>query len=92
MLMLVLLAVCAGLCSPAALRCESCGAMPPLQVACESLGPPKKGGRVIGVDLQETKRPDKFCDDRVTIVQVSFESCVCMARSVLRRLAAALRC
>ena len=52
MLMLVLLAVCAGLCSPAALRCESCGAMPPLQVACESLGPLKKGGRVIGVDLQ----------------------------------------
>lgn len=25
---------------------------------------------MIGVDLQETKRPDKFCDDRVTIVQV----------------------
>ena len=24
----------------------------PLQVACESLGPVKKGGRVIGVDLQ----------------------------------------
>lgn len=41
-----------------------------LQVACESLGPTKKGGRVIGVDLQETKRPDKYCDDRVTIVQV----------------------
>lgn len=92
-----------------------------LQVACESLGPAKKGGRVIGVDLQarrrawnrmaawlagwgrraqgdsscrggprcpqrhahslphapsspflhsqETRRPDKFCDDRVTIVQ-----------------------
>ncbi|PSC74281.1 ribosomal RNA methyltransferase mitochondrial isoform X1 [Micractinium conductrix] len=40
-----------------------------LQVACESLGPTKRGGRVIGVDIQETRRPDKFCDDRVEIVQ-----------------------
>ncbi|KAL4450204.1 hypothetical protein ABPG77_010873 [Micractinium sp. CCAP 211/92] len=40
-----------------------------LQVACESLGPAKKGGRVIGVDIQETKKPDKFCDDRVAIFQ-----------------------
>ena len=48
---------------------ESGPAACPLQVACESLGPLKKGGRVIGVDLQETKRPDKFCDERVTIVQ-----------------------
>ena len=39
-----------------------------LQVACESLGPAKKGGRVVGVDLQETRRPDKYCDDRVSIV------------------------
>ena len=31
-------------------------------------GPAKKGGRVVGVDLQETRRPDKFCDDRVSIV------------------------
>ncbi|KAI3429712.1 hypothetical protein D9Q98_005797 [Chlorella vulgaris] len=40
-----------------------------LQVACESLGPLKKGGRVIGVDIQETSRPGKFCDERVSIVQ-----------------------
>lgn len=39
-----------------------------MQVACKSLGPPKKGGLVIGVDIQETKKPDKFCDDRVMIV------------------------
>ncbi|GAB4822564.1 hypothetical protein N2152v2_009610 [Parachlorella kessleri] len=39
-----------------------------LQVACKSLGPPSRGGLVIGVDIQETKKPDKYCDDRVMIV------------------------
>jgi 23S rRNA (uridine2552-2'-O)-methyltransferase len=40
-----------------------------LQVACQSLGPPSKGGIVVGVDLQATSSPGRFCDDRVKIVQ-----------------------
>lgn len=39
-----------------------------LQVACQSLGPPKKGGLVLGVDIQETRVPGKFCDERVEII------------------------
>ena len=35
-----------------------------LQVACQSLGPRSKGGRILGVDLQPTQLPPKFCDDR----------------------------
>lgn len=40
-----------------------------LQVACQSLGPEKRGGLVLGVDIQETKAPGKFCDERVKILQ-----------------------
>ena len=47
----------------------ACAAPRHPQVACESLGPAKKGGRVIGVDLQETRRPDRFCDERVLVFQ-----------------------
>jgi 23S rRNA (uridine2552-2'-O)-methyltransferase len=40
-----------------------------LQVACQSIGPPSKGGLVLGIDLQETLRPGRFCDDRVKILR-----------------------
>ncbi len=38
-----------------------------LQVACQSLGP--KGGMVLGVDIQATSAPPRFCDGRVKIFQ-----------------------
>ena len=38
-----------------------------LQVACQALGPAKRGGLVLGVDLQETRRPERFCDERVKV-------------------------
>ena len=37
-----------------------------LQVACQSL---KKGGMVLGVDLQATNIPPRYCDSRVKIFQ-----------------------
>lgn len=40
-----------------------------LQVACQSLGPPKQGGLVLGVDIQATKVPGKYCDERVKVLQ-----------------------
>ena len=40
-----------------------------LQVACQSLGPQSKGGYILGVDLQETAKPERYCDSRVEIVQ-----------------------
>ncbi|CAD7695331.1 unnamed protein product [Ostreobium quekettii] len=40
-----------------------------LQVACQELGPRKRGGLVLGVDIQDVKIPQKFCDDRVRVLQ-----------------------
>jgi 23S rRNA U2552 (ribose-2'-O)-methylase RlmE/FtsJ len=40
-----------------------------LQVACQSIGPPTKGGLVLGVDIQKTNLPGKYCDKRVQIMQ-----------------------
>lgn len=40
-----------------------------LQVACQSLGPQKKGGLVLGIDIQNTTAPPRYTDDRVKIVQ-----------------------
>jgi hypothetical protein len=40
-----------------------------LQVACQALGPPGRGGLVLGVDIQETVAPGRFTDGRVKIVQ-----------------------
>lgn len=40
-----------------------------LQVACQALGPVKKGGLVLGVDIQATNVPVKHCDERVKIFQ-----------------------
>jgi 23S rRNA (uridine2552-2'-O)-methyltransferase len=40
-----------------------------LQVACQSLGPRPKGGLIIGVDIQATSAPPRYCDDRVRIFQ-----------------------
>ena len=40
-----------------------------LQVACQSLGPKAKGGFVLGVDIQPTTAPPRFCDERVKIFQ-----------------------
>lgn len=40
-----------------------------LQVACQSLGPRNKGGLVLGVDIQATNAPPKYCDERVKIFQ-----------------------
>ncbi|KAG1679133.1 hypothetical protein FOA52_000488 [Chlamydomonas sp. UWO 241] len=40
-----------------------------MQVACKELGPRAKGGLVLGIDIQATKMPPKFCDDRVSIMQ-----------------------
>lgn len=40
-----------------------------LQVACQALGPRSRGGLVLGIDIQPTEVPPKFCDDRVKILQ-----------------------
>ncbi|XP_010262028.1 PREDICTED: uncharacterized protein LOC104600651 isoform X2 [Nelumbo nucifera] len=39
-----------------------------LQVACQSLGPMKNGGMVVGVDLKKVKVPSLHCDTRVRTV------------------------
>jgi len=40
-----------------------------LQVACQQLGSHDSGGLVLGVDIQEVAVPQKFCDDRVFVLQ-----------------------
>ncbi|KAL5709557.1 hypothetical protein ACHQM5_020233 [Ranunculus cassubicifolius] len=39
-----------------------------LQVACQSLGPVKNGGAVVGIDLKKVKVPSTYCDSRVQTV------------------------
>ncbi|XP_068635595.1 uncharacterized protein [Aristolochia californica] len=39
-----------------------------LQVACQSLGPQKNGGVVVGVDVKKLKVPSVYCDERVRTV------------------------
>ncbi|XP_025015295.1 ribosomal RNA large subunit methyltransferase E isoform X2 [Ricinus communis] len=39
-----------------------------LQVACQSLGPLKNGGSVVGIDLKKVKVPNPYCDARVKTV------------------------
>ncbi|XP_022960605.1 uncharacterized protein LOC111461336 [Cucurbita moschata] len=39
-----------------------------LQVACQSLGPLKNGGSVVGIDLKKVKVPHVHCDSRVQTV------------------------
>ncbi|XP_021749576.1 uncharacterized protein LOC110715315 [Chenopodium quinoa] len=39
-----------------------------LQVACQSLGPLKNGGTVVGIDLKKVKVPSTYCDARVQTV------------------------
>lgn len=39
-----------------------------LQVACQSLGPLKKGGAVVGIDIKKMKVPSMHCDARVQTV------------------------
>ncbi|XP_040993520.1 ribosomal RNA large subunit methyltransferase E [Juglans microcarpa x Juglans regia] len=39
-----------------------------LQVACQSLGPLKSGGVVVGIDLKKVKVPSRHCDARVQTV------------------------
>lgn len=39
-----------------------------LQVACQSLGPPAKGGAVVGIDLTAMKPPARYCDARVHVL------------------------
>lgn len=39
-----------------------------LQVACQSLGPLKNGGVVVGIDLKKVKVPPMHCDSRVQTV------------------------
>ncbi|XP_052205418.1 uncharacterized protein LOC127810161 isoform X2 [Diospyros lotus] len=39
-----------------------------LQVACQSLGPVKNGGLVVGIDLKKVKVPSVHCDARVQTV------------------------
>ncbi|KAD5962026.1 hypothetical protein E3N88_13499 [Mikania micrantha] len=39
-----------------------------LQVACQSLGPSKSGGVVVGIDLKKVKVPSIHCDSRVSTV------------------------
>ncbi|KAI8032596.1 Ribosomal RNA large subunit methyltransferase E [Camellia lanceoleosa] len=39
-----------------------------LQVACQSLGPLKNGGEVVGIDLKKVKVPSLHCDARVRTV------------------------
>ncbi|GJP41242.1 hypothetical protein CLOM_g911 [Closterium sp. NIES-68] len=40
-----------------------------LQVACQSLGPMALGGCVVGVDIQPTAVPQRWCDSRVRTIQ-----------------------
>lgn len=39
-----------------------------LQVACQNLGPPEKGGVVVGVDIKKVKVPADHCDHRVRTI------------------------
>ncbi|KAA8534194.1 hypothetical protein F0562_031613 [Nyssa sinensis] len=39
-----------------------------LQVACQSLGPLKNGGIVVGIDLKKAKAPSLHCDSRVQTI------------------------
>ncbi|KAL4576280.1 hypothetical protein LXL04_012372 [Taraxacum kok-saghyz] len=39
-----------------------------LQVACQSLGPLKNGGAVVGIDLKKVKVPSTHCDSRVSTI------------------------
>ncbi|XVF83703.1 hypothetical protein PTKIN_Ptkin16aG0512200 [Pterospermum kingtungense] len=39
-----------------------------LQVACQSLGPLKNGGSVVGIDVKKVKVPSLHCDSRVQTV------------------------
>ncbi|CAM8960723.1 unnamed protein product [Rhodiola kirilowii] len=39
-----------------------------LQVACQSLGPLKNGGLVVGIDVKKVKVPSMHCDSRVQTV------------------------
>ncbi len=39
-----------------------------LQVACQSIGPPNKGGAVVGIDLTAMKAPARYCDKRVHVL------------------------
>ncbi|KAL5733203.1 hypothetical protein ACOSP7_032541 [Xanthoceras sorbifolium] len=39
-----------------------------LQVACQSLGPLKNGGTVVGIDIKKVKVPSLHCDARVQTV------------------------
>nr|XP_043633871.1 ribosomal RNA large subunit methyltransferase E [Erigeron canadensis] len=39
-----------------------------LQVACQSLGPMKNGGVVVGIDLKKVKVPSTHCDSRVSTI------------------------
>ncbi|KAG8390852.1 hypothetical protein BUALT_Bualt01G0126700 [Buddleja alternifolia] len=39
-----------------------------LQVACQNLGPLKKGGVVVGIDIKKVKVPSMHCDERVKTV------------------------
>lgn len=39
-----------------------------LQVACQSLGPLKTGGVVVGIDLKKVKVPSRYCDARVQTI------------------------
>lgn len=39
-----------------------------LQVACQSIGPPKRGGAVVGIDLTAMKAPQRYCDHRVHVL------------------------
>ncbi|KAI9156952.1 hypothetical protein LWI28_014600 [Acer negundo] len=39
-----------------------------LQVACQSLGPLKNGGSVVGIDIKKVKVPSLHCDARVQTV------------------------
>ncbi|XP_065870163.1 uncharacterized protein [Euphorbia lathyris] len=39
-----------------------------LQVACQSLGPLKNGGSVVGIDLKKVKVPSQHCDVRVKTI------------------------
>jgi len=40
-----------------------------LQAACQSLGPLKAGGAVLGVDIQPVEVPKALCDQRVQVIQ-----------------------
>ncbi|CAI6002555.1 unnamed protein product [Closterium sp. NIES-65] len=40
-----------------------------LQVACQALGPMSQGGCVVGVDIQPTAVPQRWCDRRVRVIQ-----------------------